>query len=89
MKKSIDDLHKELINDLMKKSREEVKFNYVMRDIFEIMRELGWSGEDNFEVQVAGTLAKDKFIVIKNTSLNPRPNKLELPEGTQKPLDLK
>jgi hypothetical protein len=74
--KNIDDLHKSLINDLASKSREEYKFNYVMRDVFEVMRNLGWSGDDTFEVQVAGTLPKDKFIVIKNTNLIPKQKSL-------------
>lgn len=85
--KNIDDLHKSLINDLASKSREEYKFNYVMKDVFEIMRNLGWSGDDTFEVQVAGTLPKDKFIVIKNTNLNPRPK--ALPQSNLKPVVIK
>lgn len=82
--KNIDDLYKKLIQDLSRKAREEQKFDYVMKDIFEIMRDLGWSGDDVFEVQVAGTLAKDKFIVIKNMNLNPRPK--ALPQGTGAPV---
>lgn len=56
-RKNIDDLHKALINDLARKSREESKFNYVMKDVFEIMRNLGWTGEDKFEVNVGGVCA--------------------------------
>jgi hypothetical protein len=85
--KNIDDLYKSLIDDIFKKSREEQKFQYVMKDIFEIMRDLGWSGDDDFEVQVAGTLKQDKFIVIKNKNLNPRPK--ALPEGKEKPFNPK
>ena len=74
--KNIDDLHRSLIRDLMSKSAEEYKFKYVMKDVFEIMRNLGWSGDDTFEVQVAGTLPRDKFIVIKNSNLNPKQKSL-------------
>ena len=84
--KDIDELYKSLIHDLASASREESKFQYVMKDVFEVMRSLGWTGEDTFLVQVAGTLKKDKFIVIKNENLNPRPNTKELPEGQGKPV---
>ena len=30
--------------------------------------EINWKDGDDIEVQIAGTFAKDKFIVIKNTS---------------------
>ena len=86
--KNIDDLHKALIRDLTKSSREETKYNYVMKDVFQIMKDLGWTGDDTFEVQVAGTLKNDKFIVIKNESLNPRPNKKALPQGQGKPVEV-
>ena len=33
--------------------------------------EINWKDSDVIEVQIAGTFAKDKFIVIKNTSKNP------------------
>ena len=33
--------------------------------------EINWNDGDYIEVQIAGTLAKDKFIVIKNSSKNP------------------
>ena len=33
--------------------------------------EINWKDGDNIEVQVAGTFAKDKFIVLKNASKNP------------------
>ena len=33
--------------------------------------ELNWKDDDDIEVQIAGTFAKDKFIVIKNSSKNP------------------
>ena len=33
--------------------------------------EINWKDGDNIEVQIAGTFAKDKFIVIKNSSKNP------------------
>jgi hypothetical protein len=84
--KNIDDLHKSLIESLSRKSREEQKFDYVMKDIFEVMKDLGWTGDDEFEVQVAGTLSKDKFIVIKNKNLQPRPK--ALPEGQGKPINI-
>ena len=32
--------------------------------------EINWKDGDNIEVQIAGTFAKDKFIVIKNKSKN-------------------
>ena len=56
-RKNIDDLHKQLINDLASASREESKFQYVMKDVFEVMRSLGWNGEDTFEVNVGGCAA--------------------------------
>jgi len=74
--KNIDDLHKSLIQDLMSKSKEEYKFNYVIKDVFEIMRNLGWSGDDTFEVQVDKTLPRDEFIVIKNSKLSPKQKSL-------------
>ena len=33
--------------------------------------EINWKDGDDLEVQIAGTFAKDKFIVIKNKSKNP------------------
>ena len=33
--------------------------------------QINWKDDDDIEVQVAGTFAKDKFIVIKNESKNP------------------
>ena len=33
--------------------------------------EINWKDGDDIIVQVAGTFAKDKFIVLKNTSKNP------------------
>ena len=33
--------------------------------------EINWKDGDDIEVQNAGTFAKDKFIVLKNTSKNP------------------
>ena len=33
--------------------------------------EINWKDDDDVEVQIAGTFAKDKFIVIKNKSKNP------------------
>ena len=33
--------------------------------------EINWKDGDEIEVQVAGTFAKDKFIVLKDTSKNP------------------
>ena len=33
--------------------------------------EINWKDGDDIEVQLAGTFAKDKFIVLKNTSKNP------------------
>jgi hypothetical protein len=56
-RKNIDDLHKALIEDLTRSSREESKFNYVMKDVFQIMKNLGWTGEDTFEVNVGGCAA--------------------------------
>ena len=32
---------------------------------------INWSDEDEIEVQLAGTFAADRFIVIKNKSKNP------------------
>lgn len=56
-RKNIDDLYKQFIQDITSSSREESKFNYVMKDVFEIMRTLGWTGEDTFEVNVGGCAA--------------------------------
>ena len=56
-RKNIDDLYKQFISDITSASREESKFNYVMKDVFEIMRTLGWTGEDTFEVNVGGCAA--------------------------------
>ena len=33
--------------------------------------EINWKDCDDIEVQIAGTFAKDKFIVLKNASKNP------------------
>jgi hypothetical protein len=55
--KDIDELYKSLIHDLASASREESKFQYVMKDVFEVMRSLGWTGDDTFEVNVGGCAA--------------------------------
>ena len=55
--KNIDDLYKQLIAELTAASREESKFQYVMKDVFEVMRSLGWNGDDTFEVNVGGCAA--------------------------------
>ena len=36
--------------------------------------EINWKDGDDIEVQIAGTFAKDKFIVLKNVSKNPFEN---------------
>ena len=36
--------------------------------------EINWKDGDEIEVQIAGTFAKDKFIVLKNVSKNPFEN---------------
>ena len=41
--------------------------------------EIDWKDGDEIEVQIAGTFAKDKFIVIKNKSKNPFENALPHP----------
>jgi hypothetical protein len=56
-RKNIDTLYTKMINDLASASREESKFNYVMKDVFEVMRSLGWTGDDTFEVNVGGCSA--------------------------------
>ena len=56
-KKNIDDLYTKMINDLASASREESKFQYVMKDVFEVMRSLGWTGDDTFDVNVGGCSA--------------------------------
>ena len=33
--------------------------------------EINWKDGDDIEVQIAGNFAKDKFIVLKNSSKNP------------------
>ena len=40
--------------------------------------EINWKDGDDIEVQIAGTFAKDKFIVLKNASKNP----FEMPNHT-------
>ena len=55
--KNIDDLYAQLIAELTASSREDTKFQYVMKDVFEIMRSLGWTGDDTFEVNVGGCSA--------------------------------
>jgi hypothetical protein len=55
--KNIDDLYAQLIDELTASSREDTKFQYVMKDVFEIMRSLGWTGEDTFEVNIGGCSA--------------------------------
>lgn len=83
--KNIDDLYKKLIEDLAEQSREEQKFQYIFADVCTVMKDLGWDASDTILTQIAGTLKSDKFIVIKNESLNPRPNSRALPEGQGKP----
>ena len=56
-KKNIDALYTKMIDDLAAASREESKFQYVMKDVFEVMRSLGWTGDDSFEVNVGGCSA--------------------------------
>ena len=56
-RKNIDDLYTKMIDDLAAASREESKFQYVMKDVFEVMRSLGWTGDDSFEVNVGGCSA--------------------------------
>ena len=41
----------------------------LLGDLSKAFYEVGWSPEDIFEVQTAGTFKKDKFICIKNRSL--------------------
>ena len=41
--------------------------------------EINWKDGDEIEVQIAGTFAKEKFIVIKNKSKNPFENALPHP----------
>ena len=36
--------------------------------------EINWKDGDEIEVQIAGTFAKDKFIVLKNVTKNPFEN---------------
>ena len=55
--KNIDDLYTKMIDDLASASREESKFQYVIKDVFEVMRSLGWTGDDSFEVNIGGCSA--------------------------------
>ena len=41
----------------------------LLGDLSKAFYESGWSPEDTFEVQKAGTWKKDRFICIKNRSL--------------------
>lgn len=85
-RKNIDDLHKKVIQELVEKAKEDKKFEYIFADVCKIMKDLGWESTDTIVTQIAGTLKKDKFIVIKNENLNPRPNTKALPEGQGKPV---
>ena len=87
-KKNIDELHRQLIRELTQESRHQDKFNYIFADICSIMQDLGWEAKDTIITQVAGSLKKDKFIVIKNESLNPRPVKSSLPMGEGIPVKI-
>ena len=58
-RKNIDDLYTKMIDDLAAASREESKFQYVMKDVFEVMRSLGWTVDDSFEVNVGGCSAQE------------------------------
>jgi hypothetical protein len=84
--KNIDDLHRKVIQELIDQAHEDKKFEYIFADVCRIMQDLGWESTDTIITQIAGTLKKDKFIVIKNENLNPRPNAKVLPEGTAKPV---
>lgn len=85
-KKNIDDLHKKVIQELIDGAKENEQFEYIFADVCVLMKDLGWNANDTILTQVAGTLKKDKFIVIKNENLNPRPVKNALPEGTGIPV---
>lgn len=52
--KNIDDLYKKLIQELVEQSKEEEKFQYVMKDIFEIMRNFGWTVDNEIRVDIGG-----------------------------------
>ena len=41
----------------------------LMGDLAQALYEVGWDPDDEYEVQVAGTFKKDKFLCIKNRSL--------------------
>ena len=56
-RKNIDNLYTKMIDELVASSREDTKFQYVMKDVFEVMRSLGWTGDDSFEVNVGGCSA--------------------------------
>jgi hypothetical protein len=74
--KNIDDLHKKLISDLAEQSRQEQKFEYVMKDIFSIMKNLGWTGHDIIDVNIGGVRVTG---IEQNESSNP---KWSPPKGT-------
>ena len=42
----------------------------LLGDLAKALYEAGWSVDDEFEVQTAGTWKKDKFLCIKNRSLD-------------------
>ena len=79
--KNIDDLYKSLIKDITDKSREDTKFNYVIQDVFQLMKDLGWSGDDTFKVEVDSSSLEDKFIIIKNNN-----KQKMLPESNLNPI---
>ena len=54
----------ELTTEIIEKIREAMKHT-------NLKGEINWKDGDVIEVQIAGTFAKDKFIVIKNVSKNP------------------
>ena len=51
--------------------------------------EINWKDGDDIEVQIAGTFAKDKFIVIKNISKNPFENAQPHPDLIMRKKNLK
>ena len=56
-----------LIQDRLDKIQEAM-FHKNLKDV------INWKDGDDIEVQIAGTIAKDKFIVLKNASKNPFEN---------------
>ena len=67
---NLDDFREERMKDKMERLGITDKIQEAMLHT-NLKGEINWKDSDDIEIQIAGTFAKDKFIVIKNTSKNP------------------